>query len=391
MRAGALAVVLGALPLAPQTGSPSEVLQAHFNEGQKAIIENRYADASRALEKALELGPDIPELNASLGFSYFQQARFLDAEPVLNRAVALKPALPNVALLLAASRSELGRFQEAVPELERAFASVTDSALKRLAGLQLQRSYSGLGRDREAVQVALNMTELYPQDPEVLYHATRLLGHLAFVTVSHLSRAAPDSVWTKQAAGEAYESDGQYERAAAEYRKALEINPGQRGIHYRLGRALLRGSEEPEAIELATREFERELSADPTNANAAYELGEIHRNSGEMERARSLFEQAVKSYPGFEQAQIALGGVLTSLGQPELALAHLRTAIAINGSNDVSYYRLAQAHRALGQTEEMHEAFDNYRKLRTPQAQRTAAGASNEPVTAQHAAPEAEP
>ncbi len=375
--------------LAAQTGtlSPGDFLRKHFDAGQKAIVENRYADASRALEKALEFGPDIPELHASLGFSYFQQGRFLEAAPVLERAVALKPGMPNVALLLAATRSELGRFREAVPELEQAFAAVSDPALKRLAGLQLQRSYSGLARDREAVEVTLRMTELYPQDPEVLYHAGRLLGHMAFVTVSHLSKAAPDSVWTKLAAGEAYESDGQFERAVAEYRRALEVGPGQRGIHYKLGRALLRGSQEPDAVELAINEFQLELSADPTNANAAYELGEIHRTIGDLEEARTLFEQAVESYPEFEQAQIALGGVLTNLGFPELALAHLRTAITINPQNEVSYYRLAQAHRALGRTEEMRRALDSYQELRSTQAQRVAAGASNEPVTAQQAAP----
>lgn len=385
-----LSCVLTTSPLAGQEGAPSpgERLQAHFNEGQKAIIENRYGDASEALEKALELGPDIPELHASLGFSYFQQGRFNEAAPVLERAVALKRGMPNVALLLAAARSELGRFREAVPELERAFPSASDPALKRLAGLQLQRSYSGLARDREAVEIALEMTALYPTDPEVLYHAGRLIGHLAYVTAAQLSREAPDSVWTKQAAGEAYESEGQYERAIAEYRKALEINPSQRGVHYRLGRALLRGSQAPEAVDQAMKQFEFELNGDPTNANAAYELGEIYREGGEMEKARALFEQAVESYPDFEQAQIALGGVLTSLGRPELALAHLRTAIAINGRNEVSHYRLAQAHRALGETDEMRRALDTYQRLRSSQATRTAAGVSHEPVTAQRIAPE---
>ncbi len=301
--------------------------------------------------------------------------------------MGLKPGLPNVGLLLAASLSELGRFHDAVPELERAFPSVSDPALKRLAGLQLQRSYSGLGRDREAVETALRMTRLYPDDPEVLHHAGRLLGHLAYVTVSRLSKAAPDSAWTRQAAGEAFESDGQYERAAAEYRKALVINPQQRGVHYRLGRALLRGSRDGGAVEQAIKEFELELRADPTNANAAYELGEICRQDGELERARGLFAQAVESYPGFEQAQIALGGVLTSLGQPELALAHLRTAVSINGGNEVSHYRLAQAYRALGRTAQMRESLDAYQQLRSSQAPQTAAGASHEPVTAQQVGP----
>lgn len=375
------------MPLWAQTGAQSsrDLLQAHFAEGQAAMLDNRYEDAARALARAVEIGPGIAELHASLGFCYFQLGRFPEAEPVLEKATALKPGMPNIALLLAAARSELGRFEQALPVLEKEFPSVPDAALKRLAGLQLQRSYSGLGRDREAVETALRMSELYPQDPEVLYHASRLLGHLAFVTVSRLSRSAPDSVWTKQAAGEAYESEGNYERAVAEYRAALEIHPAQRGIRYRLGRALLRSSQETGAVAAAVREFEAELRADPTNANAAYELGEIFRQAGELEAALPRFRQAADAYPGFEQARIALGGVLASLGRAEEALEHLRAAIDINPRNDVTYYRLAQAQRMLGRTDAARASLEQYQRLRASQSRRTASGASNEQVTAQRA------
>ncbi len=385
--AAAIAALLAAGPIGaqPETEPSRDGLQARFAEGQAAILENRYADAVSALTRAVELGPDIAEIHASLGFSYFQLGRFLEASPVLERAVALKPGMPNMALLLAATRSELGRFAEAAPVLEEEFPGVSDPALKRLAGLQLQRAYSGLGRDREAVGVALELSALYSQDPEVLYHASRLLGHLAFVTVSELSRTAPDSVWTRQAAGEAFESEGSHERAVAEYRRALEIHPGQRGIQYRLGRALLRGPQKADTAELAARAFQAELEADPTNANAAYELGEMFRQAGELERARELFEQAVGAYPSFEQARIALGGVLTSLGRADQALGHLRAAIALNDRNEVSFYRLAQAHRALGQSAEMRAALGHYQRLRAPQTAGMAAGVSNEPVTAQRA------
>lgn len=381
-----VALLCGATAYSQQSGQPSpDLLQQYFEQGQKAIVENRYAEASQALEKAVELGPDIPEIHASLGFSYFQQGRYSKAVPTLQKALGMKPELPNVNILLAASLSEVGRFQEALPGLEGAFEGSSDPALKRLAGLQLQRSYTGLARDREAVAVALELTKLYPEDPEVLYQAGRLFGNFAFLTVRKLSRTAPDSVWTSQAAGEAYESEGQFQRAISEYRKVLERDPNRRGIHYKLGRALLSSSQDPAVVKQAIDEFELELKADPTNANAAYELGEIHRTAGDLERAQALFDQAVEAYPGFEQAQLALGGVFTSLGKPELALAHLRTAISINDENEVSYYRLGQAHRALGQTAEMREALNNFQRLRKAQKQQSAAGASNEPVTAQQA------
>jgi tetratricopeptide (TPR) repeat protein len=365
----------------------TDQIQQYFEQGQRAIAGNRYTEASEALEKARSLAPGIAEIHATLGFSYFQQARYGEAIPTLRKALQLKPGLPNLDVLLASSLSEMGRFAEALPGLEAAFAKTADPALRRLAGLQLQRAYTGLGRNREAVETSLEMTKLYPEDPEVLYHAGRLFGNFAFLAAQKLSQTAPDSIWTRQAAGEAYEADGQLERAVAEYRKVLELDPNRRGIHFRLGRALLRESEEPDTVAQAMQEFEAELKADPTNANAAYELGEIQRTRGELEPARARFEQAVEHYPEFEQAQLALGGVLTSLGKPALAVAHLRSAISLNDKSDVAYYRLAQAHRALGETAEMKAALESFQRLRSEQNQRTAAGASNEQVTAQRVGP----
>ena len=285
-------------------------------------------------------------------------------------------------LLLAASLCETGRFDEALPTLERAFPSAQDPALKRLAGLQLQHCYSGLGRDREAARTALTMAEIYPEDPEVPYHAGRLLGHIAFVMVSTLSQTASGSAWTSQAPGEAHESSGN-EPALAEYRRALRINPRQRGIHYRIGRVLLRESEKPESLALAMPEFELELSADPSHANAAYELGEIYRKRGELDKAQPLFLQAIEHYPGFEQAQIAAGSVLISLRRPEQALQYLQKAIAINDRNEVSHYRLSQALRALGQMAESGAALDRFMELRESERPQVVLDADNDLLTVQ--------
>lgn len=375
---------MAALPCAAQQ-QPSADLASLFEQGQRAIVENRYVDAALVLERAVELGPEIPEVLASLGFSYFQQARFHDAVPILRRAVELKPELPGVATLLAASLSETGQFAEAVQDLERAFPATRDPALRRLSGLQLQRSYSGLGRDRESAETALRLVQQFPEDPEVLYHAGRVLGHLAFVMVNKLSTVAPGSVWTSQALGEAYESEGKVEQALAEYRRALRANPGQRGIHYRMGRTLLRDASNPDSLDQAIREFGHELRGDPSNANAAYELGEIYRKGGQLGRARELFEQAISHYPDFEQARIALGGVLTNLRKPEEAIEHLEAAVRINGKNEVSHYRMAQALRLLGRGEAAEQALGRFMELSEANRPRIALGVANNPVTAQEA------
>src|SRR5713226_6303062 len=88
------------------------------------------------------------------------------------------------------SLSELGRYNEALPGLEKGFRRSTDPALKRLAGLQLERAYTGLKRDSKAVEVALELNRLYPEDPEVLYHTGRLFGNFAYLSMRKLSQVS---------------------------------------------------------------------------------------------------------------------------------------------------------------------------------------------------------
>ena len=349
-------------PLLAQQAS-SDDLRTYFQQGQTALNEGRYAEAAAAFEKAAEAAPDIAEVRAALGLSYFQQSRFQQAADSLRRALELKPGLPRTDILLAMSLTETGRFEEALPGLRKGFAQSEDPILRRSSGLRLLRAYSGLGRDRESVEAALDLTKLFPDDPELLYHAGRLFGNFAYLTFSKLSAVAPESVWRHQAAGEAFESEGQIDRALVEYRRVIELEPTRPGIHFRIGRALSSSS-----LEEAMQAFLAELKIDPTNANAAYEAGEIHRRAGEFEAARKHFEQAIRSYPSFEQARLGLAQTLLSLGSPAGALAHLQAAIELNPENEVSFYRLAQAQRALGNVEEQKKALAEYQRLRSRSA-----------------------
>ncbi|MDP9225659.1 MAG: tetratricopeptide repeat protein, partial [Actinomycetota bacterium] len=336
-----------------QQANPAEI-QTLYQQGERALAERRYADAEQSYERLRQLQPELAEVHARLGLIYFQQGRFADAVTSLRRALKLKPVLPNIDSLLAMSLSELGRHEEALPGLEKAFhQQSTDSALRRMAGLHLQRAYTDLDRDSNAVAVALELSRLYPDDPEVLYHTGRLFGNYAYLQTVKLARIAPDSVWLHQAAGEANESQGLLDDAIKEYQQVLAMAPNRPGLHFRLGRVLLSRSEQAKgdsaAEAEALKEFEQELQIDPTNANAAYEIGEMQRKSGQFDKAIESFRRAVDSYPGFVEALVGLGRTLVAAGESSAALPHLRKAISLNPRDEVAFYQIAQAYRALGQ------------------------------------------
>jgi tetratricopeptide (TPR) repeat protein len=362
-----LALVCLCAPYGYSQGSTEAELERYSQEGQKALAEERYSDAERAYEKLRDLDPAVAEIHANLGLIYFQEKKFDQAIPSLRHALKLNPRLPKLDTLLAMSLSELGQYHEALPGLDKGFHRSEDPATKRMCGLQLERAYSWLREDSKAVEVALELNRLYPNDPEVLYHNGKVFGNFAFLSMQKLSRIAPESVWRHQAAAEAYESQGSYVQAIDQYRRVIALDSRRPGIHYRLGRTLLARSREassPDDLSEASKEFQKELQLDSSNANAAYELGEIYRTAGQLNEAKEAFELALKSHPDFEEAHLGLAAVLMSLGQPGGALPHLQKALALSHDNPVSWYRLARTESALGHTAESQEADAEFQRLR---------------------------
>jgi tetratricopeptide (TPR) repeat protein len=377
--------------LRAQTPAESQA-ERYWNEGEKALAAGQYADAEKAYQKLLQLDPGAAEAHARLGVIYFQEKKFDQAASSLHQALKLQPSLPKLDTLLAMSLSELGQYDQALPGLERGFKQSTDPPVKRMCGLQLERAYTGLGRDEKAVEVALELNRLYPDDPEVLYHTGQLFGNFAFLTAKKLAEVAPNSIWRHQAAAEEWESQGSYELAIDEYRAVLTLDPRRPGIHYRLGRTLLARAAKtnsPQDLQTdsqaALQEFTSELELDPTNANAAYELGEAHRGHGETDDARKYFELALKYYPDFVQANLGLAAVLLREGDAAGARVHAQKAIAASPQNEVAWYRLSQAERALGDSAGQQKALAEFQELRQRSKDLAAATAifSPEDVTPQ--------
>ncbi len=379
---GVLLVVCISISFALSQGTNDELLQKYAEQGQKALANHQYAEAEKNFVALEKLQPSVAEVHATLGVIYYTEKKFDNAVAEIRQAEKLKPGLPNLRTLLALSLAELGQYEEALPDLETGFQQSTEPSVKRMCGLQLMRGYSGLQRDDQAVDIALKMNSAFPSDPEVLYQTSRVYGNAAFLNMQKLRREAPNSVWRHLAAAEAYESQGQYNDAISDYRQVLVLDPRRPGVHYRIGRTLLAQSHQansPADISEARKEFEEELAIDPRNGNATYELAEIHRSAGELDQAQQLFESVLANYPGFEEAHIGLAAVLMAQQKSALAKVQLEKAIDLNPGNEVSWYRLAQVDKSLGDLEGQKKALAEYQQLR--QKARTQSAGVLEPAS----------
>ena len=347
--------------------SKDALLERYSQDAQAAMTARQYANAAETYEKMIKLDPGVAELYSNLGLAYFQEGKFPQAIPVFQKALKLKPGLENPKYFLAMAQSELGHNQQALPDLAEGFNQTHNAMLKRMLGLYLERTYTGLHRDREAVDVALELTRFYPNDPEVLYQTGRLCGNFAYLAMQRLQEVAPDSVWRHLASGDLFESQGDYALAIREYRRVIALEPNRPGIHYRLGRVLLKAKEADSRAE-ALKQFGQELNIDPTNARAAYEAGEVYRRSGQFSKALALFTKALTNYPNFEEAHVGLGRVLIHENKPDQAIAHLQKALSLDPEDDVAYFQLAQAYRQLGNAAEQRKALAAFQRI---QAERT--------------------
>jgi len=203
---------------APAVMGQDSKVRRYSDAGQSALAAADYVGAERAYEKLRDLEPGIAEVHANLGLIYFEEKKFDQAVPALRQALRLKPSLVKSESLLAMSLSELGRYSEALPGLETGFHRSSEPEVKRICGLELERSYTALKKDSKSVEVAIELNRLYPDDPEILHQTGKVYGNFAFVTMQKLAQVAPGSVWRHLAAAEAHESQGSYSQAIQEYR-----------------------------------------------------------------------------------------------------------------------------------------------------------------------------
>jgi len=322
-----------------------------------------WAVAVKSLEVLAGLAPGVSEVQANLGLAYYSDNRILEASKAFERALKLNPKMTQAETMLGLCYAELGRNQQAIVILASAFRHPSDKQMGRLIGLDLQRAYEGLQQQDKAMAVADELLKRYPNDPEILFHSSRLYADRAYELMTQLMRVAPSSVWLHYATAEVHASLQRYDLAIGEYRNVLAMEPRMPGIHFRLGRAILQGSKGPNAVEQALQEFELELNISPDNSDAEYEIGEIYRQRGEFEPALAHFSKAVQHHPDFAQAHIALASTLISQGRSREALGHLLEAVRIEPQNEVAHFRLASVYKVLGDAANQQKEMAFFQKL----------------------------
>jgi len=132
---------------------------------------------------------------------------------------------------------------------------------------------------------------------------------------------------------------GQTEKAIAQYREALRINPAYAGAHNNLGVALIRVGRAEEGIE----QYYEALQIDPTSANARTNLGAALIQQGKIKEAIAQYHEALRINPAYSDAHFNLGVALIRAGRTKEGIEHYYEALQFNPGSSEAHNNLGAA------------------------------------------------
>jgi tetratricopeptide (TPR) repeat protein len=147
----------------------------------------------------------------------------------------------------------------------------------------------------------------------------------------------------------------QYADAAAEFRKAIRLEPQNADLHLTLAVALRANGDLDGAIE----EEREALRVNWKNENPRLYLGEALARKGDWDGAIAEYREALRLNPENEAAHAFLGWALGGKGDWDGAIAEEREAIRLNPNNDSAHAYLGGA---LAKKENLDGAITEYRE-----------------------------
>jgi tetratricopeptide (TPR) repeat protein len=296
------------------------------------------------------------------GIADFNSGDYQNAGRILRQF----PSDPNARAFLALTQAATGGCDAAIPELARQFVAKSTAHLRRLTGLALAQCRIAAKQFLDAAPVVGQLEKEFPTDADVIYVAASFHMKAWNDAIYRMYQNALASFRVNQLSAEVFETQGRYTEAIGEYRKAIAKNPKAVDLHYRLARAILQQSHDPEALEEARAEFEAELTLNPSDAVAEYQVAEILNTQQKKAEAARHFERAAELRPDFPEALIAVAKLRSDAKRYPEAAQLLERAVALQPKNETAHYNLMLVYRNAGRTADAQRESAEIDKLQKP-------------------------
>ena len=301
--------------------------RSYLNLGIMQTQASRFLRAGDLFQATVDLAPDFPQAQYSLGVARFNAEQFDLAVAPLRHALDERTDDPTLRRMLALAELHGGSAEAAADLLSSDSARGEDPSLQYSYGLALVRA----GRTAEAQSVFDRLVDENPQWPEI---------HVVL--------------------GQAHAQDGDYPAAIQALEHALELNPEVADAHLALGELHLRRGN----LEDAEKILRTGLDVRPDDSRTRYLLAtvlDLHRKPDEaLQLLRGLLARA----PDHADGRYLLGKILLAQGTPQEAAIHLEAAARLSPEDPNIHYQLGQAYQKLGDRQSAQSQFERFRILK---------------------------
>ncbi len=359
-----LVAVLGASCFLAAQSDPSDAVAQHMERAAQALRAKDMAGAEREYRQILAFDAQNGEAWTGLGVLLYGEGRSDQAATALENALRIDPGAKNAGIFLGLSEAALNECDKAAPRLASYFAAEPPDKLGRLMGLTLLECQAEASDPIPAVQTAERLQQLYPNDEDVLYQSAEMYTKYWNQTAAELMAKHPDSYRVHELAGEVYEAKNDYDQAIREYSLALERKPDLPQMHYRIGQMYLHHDSE-DVDEKAMKEFLAEKSVNPDSAVTDLAMAGIEMHRHNLDKARPLYEEAVKLDPDLTEAQVGLARLQLENHDPASSEKLLLAVVARHPDDAEAHYVLMLAYRGQKKMAEAAEQMSIFSRLQT--------------------------
>lgn len=162
-----------------------------------------------------------------------------------------------------------------------------------------------------------------------------------------------------------YENPTTQKEAAAEFKKALALNPNSAREQLNYGLALLRAGDVKQAVVY----LEKSRKTNPALPHTYFNLGVVYKKEGDFDRAMAEFTEMAKRVPDEPVTRFNLGMLHKLQGAPEKALAEFELAAKLDSTLAAPHFQLYNSYRAAGRTADAQRELQTFNDIKKRMSQ----------------------
>lgn len=271
-----------------------------------ALTGDSYA-AQNYLEKVVRLNPSLIDAHALLASVYTEQRNYSSAIDSLKKVIELDAGRPDAHFSLGSIYMKTQRWNEAVSSFEK--ASSLDPSNKE-AFFFMGSSYEEIRDFAKAADAYEKFLKLNPETAWTGYLRMGIcrmeLGQFdgAITALESALKENSQDVKLNYTLAQAYQRDGQFEKAAEVYERLSQINPDEATSYYGL---IVKMYDEAGRFAEAIEAAKKVVELNPKSEMAVFNLGIMYFKLERFDEAIATFRKALEVKPDYELAWYNIG------------------------------------------------------------------------------------